>query len=138
VAFLIDFARPWRRAPDAPLELRIRNPTPAFTALVPEERQAAVDGGLRVSYPTQMQRGGFAGHVVLQFVVDTTGRAIPSTVRDANAGAERALRPELRPAYRTFLEAAKQGVVRSRFRPAEIGGCRVRQRVQQPVTFDLR
>jgi hypothetical protein len=81
--------------------------------------------------------GGFQGHVVLRFVVDTTGRAVRETVRDANPDVATGLAPHLREAYRLFLGAAREAVLRSAFSPATVVGCRVRQLVHQPISYEL-
>lgn len=120
--------------------VRRRNPAAAFTLSVAPEVQAEArpgEIGRNVRYPAQLQAGGFQGHVVVEFVVDSAGRADPATVRDPNAHVTRTLAPELRQAYRDFFAAGRQAVLKTRFAPATVGGCAVRQRVRQPMTWAL-
>ncbi len=139
LAFELTFASAWLPGPGKARDtLRVRNPAPVFTALVPDEKQAAVrPGTFQLRYPASLQARGFEGRVVLEFVVDTTGRAEPGTVRDARPSTLAALAPGLRGAYREFLRAARDGVLGARFHPAEVGGCRVRQLVQLPLAWTL-
>ena len=116
----------------------VRNPAPVFTVLVLAEREAAPRGPLSIDYPASMQARGFEGRMVVQFVIDTLGRAEPETFRDANPTVEASLAPDLRGPYRLFLNAVRDAVVRARFEPARLGRCAVRQLVRQPVAFSLR
>jgi TonB family protein len=44
----------------------------------------------------------------------------------------------IRSSNKQFSEAVVRAVRTMRFNPATIGGCGVRQKVQQPFVFDLR
>lgn len=77
----------------------------------------------RPRYPAELQRAGVEGSLLVQFVVDSTGRVDEKTLtfpNDAQPG---------------FLRAVRDALVRSRFFPAELAGMRVRQLVQQQFTF---
>ena len=77
----------------------------------------------RPRYPAELQRAGIEGSLLVQFVVDSTGRVDEKTLtfpNDAQPG---------------FLRAVRDALVRSRFFPAELAGMRVRQLVQQQFTF---
>ncbi|HKN67353.1 MAG TPA: energy transducer TonB [Gemmatimonadaceae bacterium] len=77
----------------------------------------------RPRYPSDLQRAGIEGSLVVQFVVDSTGRVDEKTLTfpsDAQPG---------------FLRAVHDALLRSRFFPAELAGIRVRQLVQQQFTF---
>jgi len=74
-------------------------------------------------YPPAAQARGIPGQVVLQFVVDTSGRADLGTVRVLHAQ------------YRDFVEAAVRQLSVWRFRPATADGCPVRALVQQAFLF---
>ena len=63
------------------------------------------------------------GVVLAQFVVDTLGHAEPSTFK------------VLKTDRREFTEAVKTVLPEMRFIPAEVGGRKVKQLVQQPFTF---
>ena len=110
----------------------------AFTLKTAVEKQAAtVPGTFEPRYPKAAREEGANAFVRMSFVVDTTGRAIPSTIHDVwpndrprNAG-------RLGAFYEQFAVAATTAVVRARFSAAEIAGCKVRQWVEMPMTFTL-
>jgi len=77
----------------------------------------------RPRYPDELQRAGIEGTLLVQFVVDSTGRVDEKTLifpNDAQPG---------------FLRAVRDALLRSRFFPAELAGMRVRQLVQQQFSF---
>ena len=65
------------------------------------------------------------GEVLAQFVVDTTGRADMSQFK------------VLKSSHDLFTNAVKSFLGGARFYPAEIGGRKVKQLVQQPFNFTL-
>ena len=77
----------------------------------------------RPRYPAELQRAGVEGSLLVQFVVDSTGRVDEKTLTFPN---------DAQPA---FLRAVRDALVRSRYFPAELAGMRVRQLVQQQFTF---
>jgi protein TonB len=77
-------------------------------------------------YPEGLRAAGVGGHVVLQFVVDTLGRAEPASVE-----IQEATRPE-------FADAVRAALARFRFTAGEVAGRKVRTRVQIPFEFSLR
>ena len=77
-------------------------------------------------YPEMLRAGAVQGRVVARFVVDTLGRVEPPSVEFPEAS------------HLQFAEAVRQVLPRLRFRPAEAGGRRVRQLVQQEFRFALR
>jgi protein TonB len=76
-------------------------------------------------YPTQLRAAGIEGRVVLQFVVDTLGRAEPGDVT------------VLETSHPQFAEAVREVLPRFRFIPGEASGHKVRTRVQIPFDFKL-
>lgn len=111
----------------------------AFTMRMGVEKlAAAVPGTLRADYPDEARYGGAEAHVVLNFVVDTAGAAVDSTVQDVWPRDRPRLTGRLGDHYVAFVRAATVAVLRARFSPAEIAGCKVRQLVQLPVTWTLR
>jgi TonB family protein len=74
-------------------------------------------------YPPALAEAGIAGHVELEYVVDTSGRAEPGSLR-----ALATTRPE-------FEAAARATVLGSRYRPARLHGQLVRQLVRQTLRF---
>ena len=89
------------------------------------EKQAQVNGALAARYPSVLQSQGVEGKVIAQFVVDTNGRAEMSSWKVLETSNE------------LFSAAAKDAARAARFFPAEVGGRKVRQLVQQPFTFAL-
>ena len=76
-------------------------------------------------FPDQLRTAGIAGEVLAQFVVDTSGKADMSTFK------------VLESSHELFTQAVRQALPRYHFFPAEIGGKKVRQVVQQPFSFTL-
>ena len=63
--------------------------------------------------------------MLAQFVVDTTGRAQPGSFK------------VLKSTHELFTLAVKNALPQMRFLPAEIGGRKVKQLVQQPFAFAI-
>lgn len=76
-------------------------------------------------YPEQLRALNIEGVAVVQFVIDTTGRADPASFR------------VLRTAHEGFAQAVRTVLPHWRFHPAEVGGRKVRVLVQQPIEFTL-
>lgn len=78
------------------------------------------------AYPEALRTSGIRGSVTAEFVVDTTGRVEPGSFHALASDND------------LFTEAVRTAVLRTRFRPAEAGGRRVRQLVQQSFSFVLQ
>jgi protein TonB len=76
-------------------------------------------------YPDALRRAGVEGEVLVSFVVDTLGRAEPSSFT------------VLRATHELFAQAVRAAVARQRFDPARLGFRPVRQIVQQPFSFTI-
>lgn len=74
-------------------------------------------------YPIAMRREGVTATVIIEFIVDTQGRAV-------NAVAAETTQPG-------FEEAAIVGVQRWRFRPGIRGGRKVNTRMRVPIQFTI-
>jgi periplasmic protein TonB len=90
-----------------------------------EKPVMAVPGSPSPRYPDILKSAGVEGEVVVSFVVDTTGRADMNHVTILKA-----THPLFEAAVRTALPSM-------RFLPAEIGGKKVKQQVQQPFVFNI-
>ncbi|HEX8724598.1 MAG TPA: TonB family protein [Gemmatimonadaceae bacterium] len=77
-------------------------------------------------YPETMRTAHIEGHVDVQFIVDTAGRAEPRSIRVIDA------------THSLFADAVRDVLLRSRYQPAEAHGMRVRQVVEQRFEFALR
>jgi protein TonB len=75
------------------------------------------------AYPTHLRKAGIEGLVVAQFVVDERGAAMMSTFKVVESDDV------------AFTESVKRAVNVMKFEPAEVGGRKVRQLVQQHFKF---
>ena len=76
-------------------------------------------------YPSALQARAVQGDVIAQFVVDTTGRAVPETFKVIASTDD------------AFTASVRSTLSAMRFAPAEVRGRRVRQLVQQAFAFRL-
>ena len=90
-----------------------------------EKAAAAIPGSGNPAYPEMLKSSGVEGEALVQFVVDTTGRAELGSFK------------VLRASHDAFGQAVRAALPRMRFLPAEIGGRKVRMLVQQPFAFAL-
>jgi len=93
---------------------------------VVEKAVVALPGTATPHYPTMLQRAGLEGDVRAQFVVDTLGRVENGSVRILDA------------THDQFSAAVRDALGRARFKPAEAGGHKVRQLVEQTFTFRIQ
>lgn len=117
--------------------LSLRQGFPLFSVPVPREEPVEVEQGPKVQYPGWLIGRGVSGGVLLQFIVDTAGRADLSTVKDLWPPSRPRLTGQKRQYYESFRRAIVRALPDARFKPARIGGCRVRQLVQMPFGFTL-
>lgn len=100
-------------------------PTSGWNSFLGEEPAEILTGPLP-SYPELLRQAGVQGQVVLEAVVDTTGRVLAQSllvVAATNPG---------------FVEPARQALLATLFRPAASGGKPVRMRVRIPYQFSIR
>lgn len=80
----------------------------------------------RPVYPSTMLSAGIEAHVLMRFVVDSTGRVdVKSLVFPQGV-------------HQQFTEAVKRALLRSRYFPAELAGRRVAQHVVQDFIFQIQ
>ena len=107
----------------------VRNPAPMVTdAMNAEEVEKPVvraPGSPGPRYPDFLRSSGATGDVLVQFVVDTAGRAVLSTFKVMSTTNE------------LFAQAVERALPAMRFIPAEAGGRKVRQLVQQAFAFAI-
>lgn len=96
-----------------------------YLAVQVDKPAAPAPGSAAPSYPAMLREAGVTGRVVVEFVVDTVGRVEPHSFR------------VLQSDNPSFDDAIRAALPRMRFYPAEAGGHRVRQLVEQPFTFTL-
>lgn len=90
------------------------------------EKPAKVKHAVSPMYPERLLASKVEGEVLVQFVVDEKGIAEMSSFK------------VLRSTNTEFTEAVRKAVRSTTFSPAENGGQRVRQIVQQPFQFAVR
>lgn len=90
-----------------------------------EKQVSSVPGTVNLRYPDMLRSANVEGEVLVQFVVDTTGRADLSQFK------------VLKTSHELFTNSVKNALSQMRFYPAEIGGRKVKQLVQQPFNFTL-
>lgn len=90
------------------------------------EQAAELLSGPLPAYPELLRQAGVQGRVVLEAVVDTTGRVVPSSIQvvaATNPG---------------FVAPARQALIAALFRPSMLGGNPVPIRVRIPYDFTIR
>ncbi len=89
------------------------------------EEKPVVLSAPEVRYPELLRQAGIQGRVVIQAIIDTTGRAEPNSiriVRSPNPG---------------FDEASRNWMLRAFFRPARVHGRAVRVLVEVPIDYRI-
>lgn len=117
--------------------LRLRQGFALFTMRVPTEEPVAVRQQHHPKYPETFPEKGVTGDLIMEFIVDTTGRAEMSTVKDVWPKGRPRLTGEQGDYYEAFRRSIVHSIARDRFEPARIGGCKVRQLVQMPFGFRI-
>lgn len=97
----------------------------AYLEFEVEKQVQTAPGSALPRYPPALKQANVEGSVLAQFVVDTSGRAEMKTFK------------VLKATDPGFVQAVRDVLPRMRFYPAEIGGRKVRQMVQQPFDFHL-
>jgi uncharacterized protein (TIGR02246 family) len=115
-----------RSVPKDMLETGIRSESDqVYMESVVEERPEVVSGPQLV-YPDLLRQAAIQGRVLVQAILDTTGRAEPQSVKviqSPNPG---------------FDQSAKDYVLRALFRPARVHGRAVRVLINLPIDFSIR
>jgi protein TonB len=91
-----------------------------------EKQVQQIPGTGNLKYPDILRSANVEGEVLAQFVVDENGRFEPGTFK------------VIKSSHDQFTQAVKNALPNMRFYPAEIGGKKVKQLVQQPFTFSLQ
>lgn len=77
-------------------------------------------------YPEILRQAGIDGGVVVQFIVDTTGRVDMNSVK------------VLRSTHELFTQAVRNSLPSFRFKPAEVGGRRAVALAEMPFQFEVK
>lgn len=113
---------------DAAAELAMMNALLANAYQVVEVDSAATHDPTSAApvYPPALETRGIEGHVIVRFVVDSTGVVDMSTVMTIEATAAE------------FDRAVRDALPRMKFRPAKVGERRVRQLAEQLFKFEVQ
>jgi periplasmic protein TonB len=76
-------------------------------------------------YPDALKSVGVQGTVVMHFIVGADGRVEPGSIEVVSSP------------HKLFSDAVRQALLNTRYRPAEAGGQKVRQLVEQSFSFRL-
>ncbi len=98
---------------------------PYFEFQVEKQVQSIPGKGPQLRYPDMLRSANVEGEVLAQFVVDTTGKVEIAGLKI------------LKSSHDLFTNAVRQALGAARYYPAEIGGRKVKQLVQQPFNFTL-
>ena len=102
-----------------------RDPSTGWSGVVTEAQPEVLSGPLPL-YPELLRQAGVQGEVLLEAVVDTTGRVLaPSIVVIAAT-------------HPGFVAAARQALLATLFRPAMVRGRAVQTQVRIPYAFAIR
>ena len=96
-----------------------------FMESVVEERPEVLSGP-QLQYPDLLRQAAIQGRVLVQAIIDTSGRAEPPSVKviaSPNPG---------------FDQSAKNYVLRALFRPARVHGRAVRVLINLPIDFKIK
>jgi protein TonB len=102
----------------------VQNDQPYFEFQV-EKPVVPAPGSTSPRYPDMLRQAGVEGEVLAQFVVDTTGKAEPGSLKI------------LKSSHDLFIQSVKNALPQMKFIPAEVGGRKVKQLVQQPFSFSI-
>ncbi|MGH7671456.1 MAG: energy transducer TonB [Gemmatimonadales bacterium] len=100
-------------------------PDQVFLESVVEERPEVLSGP-QPQYPDLLRQAGIQGRVIVQAIIDTSGRAEPPSVKviqSPNPG---------------FDQPSKTYVLRALFRPARVHGRAVRVLINLPIDFRIK
>ena len=89
------------------------------------QKPIALAKSVNFVYPRTAKLAGLSGSALVQFVVDTSGRAKPETITCLKA------------TYKDFADAATAVVKTMEFVPATLEGHKIEQLVQYPIDFKL-
>jgi periplasmic protein TonB len=121
-------AAPVARLSDVLKEI-VGNPTPGAGRVGPYSKDevdrvvAPLANNPKPVYPWRLERQGVETSFIAQFVVDSTGRVDSESINFPTT------------VHALFIESVRESLRRARFYPAQVGGRRVRQLVEQQFTF---
>ncbi len=100
------------------------DPSRVFRAATVDEGPERLSGP-PLLYPVLLRAAGISGFVLIEFVINTTGRVDPSSIRIVKSS------------HAAFEGPARDAIRKSLFRPGRVRGIAVRVLVQQQIDFDF-
>jgi protein TonB len=110
---------------DAEAHAPVGSQDSVFSILTVEESAVRSEGSAAPIYPREMLEQGLEGRVLTRYVIDTTGRADPSTLE------------VLRATNASFVQSVRDALPGMRFTSAMVQGRKVRQLVEQNFEFHI-
>lgn len=110
---------------DSSIVVKVHDGTQVYFESQVEKPAMSLAGSPAPRYPELLKAAGVEGEVIASFVVDTTGRADLSSFKILKSTNE------------LFGAAVRTALPSMRFLPAEVGGKKVRQLVQEPFVFTI-
>lgn len=98
---------------------------PYLEAVVEERPDMILNSCAQLRYPEILRQAGIEGRVLVEFIIDTLGRAERGSIRVVNSP------------HQLFEGPSREVVASCRFRAGRIQGRAVRVRVQQPINFTI-
>ena len=111
--------------PGRPRGLEVGAAAGADTDLRGMELVMRIVAAAKPRYPEALQHAGIAGHVLIRFTVDTTGRVDEASVQVIES------------THPLFTAAVRMVLPTYRFKPSEVGGRRVASTAEMPFEFSL-
>jgi hypothetical protein len=119
------------------IPVKARQAVPVFTIAVAWEKPVELTRNPEIAYPPRSRSMGAIGNVRLAFAVTKEGRVDPATVEEIWPAGLKRPTGDVRDAYEAFRRSVIKARPSARFKPAEIGGCIVNQKVEQTFSFML-
>jgi len=110
---------------------------PIFSIAYPTETAALLTSTTLPPHPDKSFGVSGDGTVMLDFIVDSTGHVDTATVRDPLLNSQQHPTGKEGEIYDEFVKSLREWLPTATYEPARIGGCPVRQLVQQPFAFTV-
>jgi hypothetical protein len=109
-----------------------------FSIAYPTETSAVLTSTTVPPHPDKSFGVTGDGTVMLDFIVDSTGHVDTATIRDPLLDTQEYPTGKEGEIYKDFVKALREWLPTATYEPARIGGCPVRQLVQQPFAFTVQ
>jgi len=110
---------------------------PVFSVFFPPQVSARLKHKSLPTYPPSERRAGITAVIIMDFLVDSTGHAIPGSMKEVWSPTKKRPTGQMLAAYNDFLDSVTRWLPKAEFEPARIGGCKVTQLVREPFTFSI-